>query len=58
MGVYKGVEPSPRLREASDAKLPQMMIHVQIGVPHSLFSGHFAEKSMRRELALKCAEAV
>src|SRR6266478_2457308 len=39
-------------------KLPQMMVHVEIGVAHALGPRHLAERCVRSELAIRITEAV
>ena len=39
-------------------KLPQMMVHVKVGVAHALGPGHLAEGCVRSELAIRITEAV
>ena len=40
------------------SKLPQMMIHVEVGVAHALGPRHLTKHRVRRELALRCTEAL
>ncbi len=41
-----------------DPKLPQVMVHVKVGVAHALGPRHLTERCVRSKLALRITEAV
>ena len=42
----------------SRSKLPEMMVHVEICVPHAFYPAHLTESCMSAELALRATEAI